>query len=28
VLREEWRNVKVAGHVDKVLATAEALNKG
>ena len=28
VLREEWRNVKVAGHVDKVLAAAEALNKG
>ena len=28
VLREEWRNLKVAGHVDKVLAAAEALHKG
>ena len=27
VLREEWRNIKVAGHVDKVLSAAEALNK-
>lgn len=28
VLRAEWRNVKVAGHVDKVLAAAEALHRG
>ncbi|WP_395504528.1 peroxiredoxin [Ectopseudomonas hydrolytica] len=27
VLRQEWRSVKVAGHVDKVLEAAEALNK-
>ncbi|MBD2838284.1 peroxiredoxin [Pseudomonas sp. JM0905a] len=28
VLREEWRGVKVPGHVDAVLAAAQALNKG
>ncbi|RJG10043.1 peroxiredoxin [Pseudomonas cavernicola] len=28
VLRQEWRGVKVPGHVDAVLATAQALNKG
>ncbi|AYF90530.1 peroxiredoxin [Pseudomonas sp. DY-1] len=28
VLRQEWRGVKVPGHVDAVLAAAEALNKG
>ncbi|MDG9930833.1 MULTISPECIES: peroxiredoxin [unclassified Pseudomonas] len=28
VLRREWRGVKVPGHVDEVLAAAEALNKG
>jgi peroxiredoxin Q/BCP len=28
VLRQEWRNVKVAGHVDAVLAAAEALHQG
>lgn len=27
VLRKEWRSVKVAGHVDEVLAAAEALHK-
>ncbi|UCJ16276.1 peroxiredoxin [Pseudomonas sp. MM211] len=27
VLRQEWRGVKVPGHVDEVLAAAEALNK-
>ena len=27
VLRQEWRSVKVAGHVDEVLAAAEALHK-
>ncbi|SDS85329.1 peroxiredoxin Q/BCP [Pseudomonas asplenii] len=27
VLREEWRGVKVPGHVDAVLAAAQALNK-
>ncbi|MEX6504686.1 peroxiredoxin [Pseudomonas zhanjiangensis] len=27
VLRQEWRGVKVAGHVDAVLAAAQALNK-
>lgn len=27
VLRQEWRGVKVPGHVDAVLAAAEALNK-
>ncbi|AEF21519.1 peroxiredoxin [Pseudomonas fulva] len=27
VLREEWRGVKVPGHVDEVLAAAQALNK-
>lgn len=27
VLRREWRNVKVPGHVDAVLAAAQALNK-
>ncbi len=26
-LREEWRKVKVAGHVDEVLAAVKALNK-
>ena len=25
VLRQEWRKVKVAGHVDAVLAAAKAL---
>lgn len=28
VLRKEWRGVKVAGHVDEVLAAAQALNQG
>ncbi|UTW08608.1 peroxiredoxin [Pseudomonas benzenivorans] len=28
VLRQEWRAVKVPGHVDAVLAAAQALNKG
>lgn len=28
VLRQEWRNVKVAGHVDKVLAAAQDLQRG
>lgn len=28
VLRKEWRGVKVAGHVDAVLAAAQALHKG
>ena len=28
VLRQEWRGVKVPGHVDSVLAAAQALNKG
>ncbi|MGH8436639.1 MAG: peroxiredoxin [Pseudomonas sp.] len=28
VLRQEWRSVKVPGHVDAVLAAAQALNKG
>ncbi|RMQ49581.1 AhpC/Tsa protein [Pseudomonas cichorii] len=27
VLRKEWRGVKVPGHVDEVLAQAQALNK-
>ena len=27
VLRREWRGVKVPGHVDEVLAAAQALNK-
>ncbi|MFI8481476.1 peroxiredoxin [Pseudomonas sp. NPDC078700] len=27
VLRQEWRGVKVPGHVDAVLAVAQALNK-
>lgn len=27
VLRKEWRGVKVPGHVDEVLAAAQALNK-
>ncbi|MBI6855783.1 peroxiredoxin [Pseudomonas lijiangensis] len=27
VLRKEWRGVKVPGHVDEVLAEAQALNK-
>ncbi|WP_028696914.1 peroxiredoxin [Pseudomonas cremoricolorata] len=27
VLRQQWRGVKVPGHVDAVLAAAEALNK-
>ncbi|WP_223480894.1 MULTISPECIES: peroxiredoxin [unclassified Pseudomonas] len=27
VLRQEWRGVKVPGHVDTVLAAAQALNK-
>ena len=27
VLRQEWRKVKVDGHVDEVLAAAKALNK-
>ena len=27
VLRQEWRGVKVPGHVDEVLAAAQALNK-
>ncbi|PKH22151.1 peroxiredoxin [Pseudomonas sp. 43NM1] len=27
VLRQEWRGVKVPGHVDAVLAAAESLNK-
>jgi peroxiredoxin Q/BCP len=27
VLRQEWRGVKVAGHVDAVLAAAQALDK-
>ncbi len=27
VLRNEWRKVKVAGHVDEVLAAVKALNK-
>ncbi|MBT8767577.1 peroxiredoxin [Metapseudomonas boanensis] len=28
VLRQEWRGVKVPGHVDAVLASAQTLNKG
>lgn len=28
VLRQEWRGVKVPGHVDTVLAAAQDLNKG
>ncbi|MCY1227288.1 Peroxiredoxin Bcp [compost metagenome] len=28
VLRQEWRGVKVPGHVDAVLAAAQALNRG
>ena len=28
VLRQQWRGVKVPGHVDAVLAAAQALNKG
>lgn len=28
VLRQEWRGVKVPGHVDAVLAAAQALNQG
>ncbi|MCO6057228.1 peroxiredoxin [Pseudomonas sp. MOB-449] len=28
VLRQEWRGVKVPGHVDAVLTAAQALNKG
>ncbi|MDF3865834.1 peroxiredoxin [Pseudomonas denitrificans (nom. rej.)] len=28
VLRQEWRGVKVPGHVDAVLAAAQELNKG
>lgn len=28
VLRKEWRGVKVPGHVDEVLASAQALNQG
>ncbi|MFH7473774.1 peroxiredoxin, partial [Pseudomonas syringae pv. tagetis] len=28
VLRQEWRGVKVPGHLAEVLAQAEALNKG
>lgn len=28
VLHQEWRGVKVPGHVDAVLAAAKALNKG
>ncbi|WP_448682370.1 peroxiredoxin [Pseudomonas nicosulfuronedens] len=28
VLRQEWRGVKVPGHVDAVLAAAQSLNKG
>ncbi|WP_282360450.1 peroxiredoxin [Pseudomonas sp. PS01300] len=28
VLRKEWRGVKVPGHVEAVLAQAQALNKG
>ena len=28
VLRQEWRGVKVPGHVDAVLAAAQALSKG
>ncbi len=28
VLRQEWRGVKVPGHVDAVLAAAQVLNKG
>ena len=28
VLRKEWRNVKVAGHVDEVLTAAQALHRG
>ncbi|MBF8779707.1 peroxiredoxin [Pseudomonas fulva] len=28
VLRQQWRGVKVAGHVAAVLAAAEALNRG
>ncbi|WP_439861411.1 peroxiredoxin [Pseudomonas sp. MBLB4136] len=28
VLRHEWRGVKVPGHVDAVLAAAQALNQG
>ena len=28
VLRQEWRGVKVPGHVDAVLAAAQAINKG
>ncbi|MDH1265786.1 MULTISPECIES: peroxiredoxin [unclassified Pseudomonas] len=27
VLRQEWRNLRVAGHVDAVLAAAQALHK-
>jgi peroxiredoxin Q/BCP len=27
VLRQEWRKVKVDGHVEEVLAAAKALNK-
>ena len=28
VLRQEWRGVKVPGHVDATLAAAQALHKG
>ncbi|MBA1201414.1 peroxiredoxin [Pseudomonas capeferrum] len=28
VLRQQWRGLKVPGHVDAVLAAAQALNKG
>jgi thioredoxin-dependent peroxiredoxin len=28
VLREEWRGIKVAGHVDEVLKSVKALKKG
>ncbi|HSX70266.1 MAG TPA: peroxiredoxin [Pseudomonas sp.] len=28
VLRQEWRNLRVAGHADAVLAAAQALHKG
>ena len=28
ILRQQWRGVKVPGHVDAVLAAAQALNKG
>ena len=28
VLKQEWRKIKVAGHVEEVLTAVKALNKG